>query len=165
MCLPLTVLPPMVMMCLAPVVMILPQCLTICFPLPSTANDTSTASHIVTSSLVKEDGNCWLRKLDLTFRDKQSSEWLNDNIVFASQCLLREQSSGRIDGWKSTQCSKRSEKFPCLPANCAFVQVVHVAGNHWITTSNVNPNDNTHYRDRVSIYDSICLQNTPYANS
>ena len=60
----------------------------------STANHTSVASHVISPSPVKDDGNCWLRKLDLTFRDKliiQSTEWLNDNIMYASQCLLRDQ--------------------------------------------------------------------------
>ena len=60
-----------------------------------------------------------------------------------------------MQGWKSTQCSKRiGEKFPCLPPNSAFVQVLHVAGSHWITASNVDSQQNTHYRDTVSIYDS-----------
>ena len=46
------------------------------------------------------------------------------------------------------------EKFPYLPPNSAFVQVLHVAGSHWITTSNIDSRQNTHYRDTVSIYDS-----------
>ena len=76
--------------------------------------------------------------------------------IFAAQCLLREQSNGRIQGWESTQYSKRigEETFPCLPPNSAFVQVLHVAGSHWITTSNIDSRQNTYYRDTVSIYDS-----------
>ena len=71
--------------------------------------------------------------------------------------MLRDQSIGRIYGWKSTQCAKRAgEKFPSLPPDCAFVQILHVGGNHWITTSNVDPLvQNAHYRDAVAIYDSI----------
>ena len=41
-----------------------------------------------------------------------------------------------------------------VPPNSAFVQVLHVAGSHWITTSNIDSRQNTHYRDTVSIYDS-----------
>ena len=77
---------------------------------PSNANHTSVASHVISPSPVKDDGNCWLRTLDLTFRDKliiQSSEWLNDNIMYSSQYLLRDQSRGRIHGWKNTQCFLR----------------------------------------------------------
>ena len=116
---------------------------------------------LISSSPVKDDNNYWLVKLKLTFKDKlilQSSDaWLNDSIIYAAQCLLRDQSIGRIYGWKSTQCAKRAgEKFPSLPPDCAFVQILHVGGNHWITTSNVDPLvQNAHYRDAVAIYDSI----------
>ena len=108
---------------------------------------------VISLSPGKDEHSYWLRNLDLTFSDKlilQAFSWLNDSIIFAAQCLLREQSNGRIQGWKRTQCSKRTgEKFPCLPPNSAFVQVLHVAGSHWITTSNIDSRQNTHYRDTV----------------
>ena len=106
---------------------------------------------------MKEDDSYWPRNLDLTFSDKlilQTSAWLNDSVIFAAQCMLREQSKmGEYRGGRAlSACSKRiGEKFPCLPPNSAFVQVLHVAGSHWITASNVDSQQNTHYRDTVSI--------------
>ena len=84
----------------------------------------------------------------------ESLKWLNDNIVFAAQSLLQKQSNGKIFGWKSTQCTKRKEKFPPLPPNSSFVQVMHVANCHYIVASNINVRENTHYTDTVCIYDS-----------
>ena len=83
--------------------------------------------------------------MDLYWNDKailESLKWLNDNIVFAAQFLIQKQSNGKIFGWKSTQCTKRKEKFPPLPPNSSFVQVMHVANSHYIVASNINVREN-----------------------
>ena len=111
----------------------------------------------VSSSLVKDDPNHWIPCLDLCWNDKaflESLKWLIDNIVFAAQSLLQKQSKGKIFGWKSTRCTKRKEKFPSLPPNSSFIQVMHVANCHYIVASNINVCANTHYTDTVCIYDS-----------
>ena len=111
---------------------------------------------------MKEKTDYWLKDLDLTFNDKlilQSSEWLNDSLIFAAQMLLKKQSNG-ILGWKSTQCAKRAgkEKFPPIPQGTPFIQILHVSDNHWITVSNINIklSKTAHSQDSVSVYDSGC---------
>ena len=85
----------------------------------------------------------------------ESSEWLNDNIVFASQTLLKRQSEGKIFGWRSTQCSKM-KKFPPLPRrNCKYIQLLNVNKTHWIVASNISVQERSYYADSVCIYDSL----------
>ena len=87
--------------------------------------------------------------------------WLNDNIISVAQHLMKEQSQGRIHGWSSTQCSKRSirGKFPLVPPNSAFIQILQVSECHWITVSNIDANGSndavvSHSFNAVRIYDS-----------
>ena len=90
---------------------------------------------------------------------QSSTAWLNDNIIHAAQTLLKKQSRGTIGGWRSTQCSKRVEKFPVVPPNSPFIQILHVNNNHWITVSNIiDVTKKTHKIDAVRIYDSLYLQ-------
>ena len=86
----------------------------------------------------------------------QSSSWLNDNLIFAAHCLLKDQSKGTIHGFKSTQCSRRigEDKFPPVPQNSSFIQLLHVANCHWITASNIDIRGKTYYNDAVCVYDS-----------
>ena len=61
-----------------------------------------------------KDYNIWICQYNLSLDDLQvikNGEWLNDNIIYAVQCLLSEQSEGKIFGWQSTQCSKREKLF------------------------------------------------------
>lgn len=85
-----------------------------------------------------------------------SSEWLNDGIIHAAQSLLRQQTKAKVFGWQSSQCSKRKGLFCPLPPNSPFIQILHVQGCHWITTSNVDPCDGDFNcrRQAVDIYDS-----------
>ena len=79
-----------------------------------------------------------------------------------AQCLLKEQCLGKIFGWSSTQCSRRTveEKFPCVPPHSPFVQILQVSNCHWITVSNIDAkhdHDGTavsHSSDTVRVYDS-----------
>lgn len=44
-------------------------------------------------------------------------------------------------------------KFP-VPQGKPFIQPVHVQDNHWITVSNIDVKQKSHYRDGVCVYDS-----------
>ena len=72
--------------------------------------------------------------------------------------LLRDQCKG-VFGWNSPQCTKRSvtEKFPSIPAKSLFVQILHVGGCHWITSTNIDAQGgNLSYSpNTVRVYDSM----------
>lgn len=97
----------------------------------------------------------WVPGLNLFNYDKsilESSEWLNDNIVYAAMKLLekhRQTKEKHIHGWQSTQKGKNME-FQVFFPGAKFIQVFHL-GNHWITASNVKCGDHK----TVRIYDSI----------
>ena len=61
-----------------------------------------TSSPIVLSSSPnKEYASLWISKLNPYERDKEileSSAWINDNIIYATQCLLQEQTKGDVLG-------------------------------------------------------------------
>ena len=86
-------------------------------------------------SPVNAEPEYWLKDLDLTFHDKlilQSSQWLNDGLIFATQLLLKRQSQSGVCGLKSTQCANRlgKEKFPPIPMvhhiykSCMFLTTI-----------------------------------------
>lgn len=120
---------------------------------------TPVTSVVHVSNSPEKSDTLWISSLGLYFRDKnilQSTDWLNDNIIGTSQAILSKQSNGKILGWQSTQCSKRKAGFKLLPPRSAFIQVLHVRGNHWVLASNINPRDGTSSTDSVCIYDSNC---------
>ena len=88
----------------------------------------------------------------------ESTRWVNDSILSAAQHLLRDQCKG-VFGWSSPQCTKRSvaEKFAPIPAKSLFVQILHVGGCHWITSTNVDAQGgNLSYSpNTVRVYDSM----------
>ena len=83
-------------------------------------------------SPVNAEPEYWLEDLDLTFRDKlilQSSQWLNDGLIFATQLLLKRQSQSGVCGLKSTQCANRlgKEQFPMVHhiyKSCMFLTTI-----------------------------------------
>ena len=108
----------------------------------------------------KREGNVevWIKDLELYINDYEvltSTRWLNDQIIYAAQSLLCEQSKGQILGWKSTQCSKRANLFPKLPADCKYVQILNVSGCHWATVSNMKVPGDGIFWDSTCIYDSL----------
>ena len=71
----------------------------------------------------------WIKDLDLNMNDYEvlcSKRWLNE-IIYAAQILLQQQSEGRILGWKSTQCAKCVDMFPPLPPNAQYIQILNVS--------------------------------------
>ena len=46
------------------------------------------------------------------------------------------------------------EKFPPVPQNSSFIQVLNVANCHWITVSNIDIRGKMYYNDAVCVYDS-----------
>ena len=96
----------------------------------------------------------WIAELDLYKHDKkvlESSAWLNDGIIYAAQCLLREQTKGKICGWQSTQCAK-NRSFKQVSAFQPFIQVLHVANCHWVVAPNADPGG--YHTKAVGYYDS-----------
>ena len=61
----------------------------------------------------------WVAELQLYSHDHRAlcsdTVWLNDNIIYAAQMLLKESSKGSIEGLQSTQCAKLKDMFPPLP--------------------------------------------------
>ena len=119
---------------------------------------------VVSSSPVKEDPNSWIPNLDLTFSDKMilqsSTAWLNDGLINAAQTLLKNQSNGRICGWSSTSKRTGVDKFPVIPSNSPFIQILNVSSSHWVAISNMDVGRNTHHNDAVGVYDSLFLKVT-----
>ena len=98
----------------------------------------------------------WISSLGLYQHDREvllSDRWLNDNIVYATEKLLSQQTKdANIYGWQSPQLVKT--KFKVLPPKCKYIQVLNVHQSHWITISNISIHDDTHSNNSVSIYDS-----------
>lgn len=121
--------------------------------------DLNSKPILISDSPVNDTG-VWISHLDLSLQDKailQSSQWLNDGIIFAAQNMLSAQTKGKINGWQSTQCSKREDLFSVVPSSSPFIQLLHVGSCHWITVSNVNVHD-SHcgcFCDIIGVYDSL----------
>ena len=114
---------------------------------------------VINSTSPIKDDSTWIRQYNLSLYDQQvikSGEWLNDNIIYAAQCLLSEQSESKISGWQSTQCCKREKLFSAIPPYTPFIQILHVANSHWITTTNISQNGE-HHADTVCLYDSMAV--------
>ena len=61
----------------------------------------SGALVTINSTSPTKDDNTWIRQYNLTLYDHQvikTGEWLNDNIIYAAQCLLSEQRVKFLDG-------------------------------------------------------------------
>ena len=76
-----------------------------------------------------------------------------DSIIYAAQCLLKRKGEGKIDGWRSTQCSKRKELFPPLATGAQYIQILIVDEIHWIVASNIKMHGEGVYKDNVCLYD------------
>ena len=114
---------------------------------------------LISSSPVKEDSSeRWLPSLKLSARDKailESEEWLNDAIIHAAQCLLKEHTSGKISGWQSPQYATREKGFCQIPLRILFIQLLHVNNNHWVVISNIDlRNPEYGHCHSVQCYDS-----------
>ena len=57
-------------------------------------------------------------------------------------------------GWQSTQLGK-TNAFKPVPPRFPFVQVPHVADNHWAVASTMTSNGVSCYKDTVAYYDSL----------
>ena len=101
----------------------------------------------------------WISELDLSYYDHDvlhsDTKWVNDNIIYTAQHLLKELSKGKIKGWQSTQLCKTKNLFMPLPPSSLFIQILHVAQNHWVTVSNITRGGKC-YHEGVFIYDSLC---------
>ena len=116
-------------------------------PASKTEEEATTTAITVSNIPVKEEdlNNMWIPALELYLNDKQvlmSTRWVNDNIVSVAQQLLKQQCQGKVFGWASPQCSRRSvpDKFPPVPEHSLFVQILNIGGCHWLTTTNIDTN-------------------------
>ena len=114
----------------------------LCMPAkPQTILTSSSQQIMISSSPVKNHQDQWIARLNLSLNDKQileSDRWLNDKIISAAQCLLLEQTKGKVLGWQSTLCSQQQGMFKPLPSNHPYVQVLHTDGSHWIAVTNMD---------------------------
>ena len=88
--------------------------------------------------------------IHLTQEDKNillsSDEWLNDNIVNASQFMLKQQHPV-VGGLQSTTLAK---SFAMEPQTGEFVQILNINDNHWIAVSTIGCQPST-----INVYDSL----------
>ena len=107
--------------------------------------EATVSSITISCSSTKEDLSLWIPALDLCLNHKQvlnSSRWVNDGIISPAQQLLKQQSKGKVLGWASPQCRKRSvvDKFPPVPEHSFFIQILHTCDSHWVTVTNIEGN-------------------------
>ena len=97
----------------------------------------------------------WLRSLGLLLEDRQCLRkcgWLTDSVINAGQVLLKTDYP-QIGGLQPTTLG---EVLGFTSQGSAFVQVIHTAGSHWITASNVGFQEGV-----VGICDSLPSCTTP----
>ena len=126
-------------------------------PHPSHPSTSSSQPVMISGRPAKSDSDMWIPGLNLTLIERnilQSSQWLNDRIISAAQCLLRKQTNGKVSGWQSTLHSQRKGMFHPVPSNSPYVQILHTDGCHWVVVSNMNTHDGSYHTDTVCVYDS-----------
>ena len=97
----------------------------------------------------------WLRSLGLSLEDRQclrKGGWLTDSVINAGQVLLRTDYT-QIGGLQPTTLG---EVLGFTSQGSPFIQVIHTAGSHWITASNVGFREGV-----VGIYDILPSCTTP----
>ena len=100
----------------------------------------------------------WISSLNLYNDDKrilESETWLNDNIIYAAQSLLKKQTKGEIFGFQSTQLCKKMHQFRAITGLSKFIQILHINDNHWICVSNISFRGSGMQKDSVDVYDSL----------
>lgn len=104
--------------------------------------------------------NTWktIGRVDLLNNDKailkSTDRWMNDNIINASQHLLKEKFT-TLSGFQDT-IGIESKRVAL--AEGEFIQILHKDDSHWITVSNIA----TAETGAVSIYDSLNDYNVPF---
>ena len=78
-----------------------------------------------------------------------NTKWLTDSIKYAAQCLLKRKCEGKLDGWRSTQCSKQKQLFPPLATGAQYIQILIVDEIQWIVASNIKVHGDGVYKDSV----------------
>ena len=127
-------------------------------PVPVAAHEKSSLSLAdqMESTTEQSLNELWISTLGLFRNDQQvlnSDRWLNDNIIYATERLLCQQSKdANIYGWQSPQCVKTT--FKAIPPSCKYIQVLNVHESHWITISNIDVREDKCCSNVVSVYDS-----------
>lgn len=91
----------------------------------------------------------WIQDLCLFLSDKKciaKGRWLNDNIIRATQELIKKAYPG-VGGLQSPILG---ENFSFAVQKGEFVQILHVYGSHWLTVSNIGCPPG-----QINVYDSI----------
>ena len=79
--------------------------------------------------------------------------WLNDTHIMAASKLLKKKYPHQ-NGLQSTQLL--AKKLEWKSSNVNFVQIIHISGNHWVCTSNMNSPPGV-----CDVYDSMAASNSP----
>lgn len=101
----------------------------------------------------------WIEKLGLFENDRNvllSSQWLNDNIIYVAQQLMKMSvpDGSTIGGLQSPQCGRVCGFKPAKTRE-KWIQLFHVNGDHWITVSNIDVGQDAARSDVVYVYDSL----------
>ena len=98
----------------------------------------------------------WIPDIHLTSDDQkilQSKEaWLSDRIICAGQILLKREFGDSIMGLQNTVIGQGRGVFKSVPNHQKFLQILNLAGKHWILVANIHPR--TTSNANVRIYDS-----------
>ena len=107
----------------------------------------------------KSSNNYWIEKLGLFENDRNvllSSQWLNDNIIYVAQQLMKMSvpDGSTIGGLQSPQCGRVCGFKPAKTRE-KWIELFHVNGDHWITVSNIDVGQDAARSDVVYVYDSL----------
>lgn len=72
----------------------------------------------------------------------------------AVQCLLRNQTEGKLLGWQNTQLEK-CDAFKLVPSHSPFIQILHVSECHWAVVSNLKVKERGPCKESITYYDSL----------
>jgi hypothetical protein len=98
---------------------------------------TSSENAIDLDSIKQKEVVYWIKSLEFMEEDREhlvGGHWLSNSHINAALQLLKKMYPQQ-NGLKSTQLLAR--KLQWKSSSVDFVQVVHISGNHWVCTSNI----------------------------
>ena len=120
---------------------------------PISVQSSCKQQPLLTDDTSEED---WIPDIHLTSDDQkilQSKEaWLSDRIICAGQILLKREFGDSIMGLQNTVIGQGRGVFKSVPNHQKFLQILNLAGKHWILVANIHPR--TTSNANVRIYDS-----------
>ena len=115
------------------------------------------------------DDDIWISSLSLYIQDRTilqtSGSWLNDNLIYAAQMLLNNQS--KIEGFQSTQFGKKlafstippytkSSKFSMLMETTGMLFLIYIRSDGGVFTNSVCIYDSLYMHVALDTKKQIC---------